>query len=549
LNGLVETGDQGGNRTGPDLPLMFVRGVVRSFPWMLMLISLGAAVGIGVGLLQHNRYVSNAKLCLRLGAREELNSESLVEFDDPRRVPPQAGVDDMADELQMLSEVAIFERVAGELGPRVVSEPADPECDDGPLTPATVRLLHRVQGFIFRRMAAFAPAPVEDELRSSTKILWENTTVRAEPRSRVVLLSSTSTSPEKARTIVQALANAFIERHRKQFSIQALLEKSRGQLAEARQTRDTAANAYVEQVSQSGIAVLETQVPRLETELSSFEGDLFAARVRREEISRLRTSLSNRLQGIPAEVEIQRPSVMIPNEEYETQLALKRMLLGQQQEMLIQSRPSEETRRRQKEFDNQIARVDQKLKETPKAVVQGSEMQENLGHSAMESRIADLEVEDETLLAKISLLESRVEVKKARLAELQKQLLTATMTRKDLASARDAEESRYTHLLDRFSVLEALENIDTNEGANLRVLQAPTLELEKVGPNRTSLLLKGLLFGLFAAIAFSILREKFERRLCYPETFEDARGVPVLGVVRHLAPMRDLGNHVLVGGR
>jgi uncharacterized protein involved in exopolysaccharide biosynthesis len=545
LNGFAEADEQDRQGSGPDLRLLFTRGLARSLPWVLLLTLLGAAAGLGAGLLQPNRYSSTAKLSLRMGAREQLTSESLVEFEGRQGAPAPT----MVDELQMLSDVAIFERVARSLGPHVVLQSADPGRDDGPLTPLPIRLLHRLQGYAFRRVAELGPVPDEDELRSATKFLSANTKVSPEPGSNVIIVSHISTSPENARTIVQALASAFIERHREQFSLQSLLEKSRLQLAEAKLGREAAAKAYIDQVSQSGIAVLETQVPRLETELSAIEGELFAARMRGEEIGRLLVSLSNRLAGIPAEVEIQRPTVMIPNEEYETQLALKRMLLAQKQEMLIQNRPSEEMRRREKEFDNQIAKIDQKLKETPKAVAQGSEMQENLGHSAMEARIVELEVEAEALPVKIELLESRLDAKKAGLGEIQKRLLAATMARTDLASARDAEESRYAHMVERLSVLEALESIDANEEANLRVLQAPTLELEKIGPRRQALLLKGLLAGVLAGLAFAILRERFERRLRHPDTFAHAHGVPVLAVVPHLSSLRRLEKRALVAAR
>jgi tyrosine-protein kinase Etk/Wzc len=291
------------------------------------------------------------------------------------------------------------------------------------------------------------------------------------------------------------------------------------------------------------------QEPRLELELSVLETDLFNARMRREEIGRLRTALSNRLEGIPAEVVIQRPSVMIPNEEYETQLALKRQALTQKQEMLIQSRPSEEVRRREREFDRQIAKIDEKLKQTPKAIPQDSELQENLSHSAMEARIVDLEVEDEALPVKIGLLETRLEAKKSRLSEIQKQLLAANLERNDLKAARDAEEARYAHHLERVSVVEALQDIDANDEANLSVLQEPTLEPEKVGPRRGSLLLKGLLAGMLAGIAIAILRQRFGRRLIYPDTFERSRGLPVLGVVPHLASLHHLDERALIAGR
>ncbi len=544
MNEFAESGEQDGGATGPDLRLLLMRGVRRSLVWVIVLIVLGAALGFGIGLLQPNQYVSSAKLLLRMGAREQLTSESLVEFDGRQRAP----LPTMADELQMLADVAIFERMARELGPRVVLDIADPTRDDGPLVLLPVRLVHRLQAYVFRSFAEPSTGSSVDELRLATKVLRENTTVSNEPGSSVILVSHTSSSPERARDIVQALARAFIERHGSQFSIQSLLERSRTQLADALKARDESAKAYVEQVSRSGIVELETQVPRLELELGALESGLFAARVRREEIARLRTSLSNRLNGMPAEIELPRSSVMIPNEEFETQLTLKRLLLGQKQEMLIQNRPSEEMRRREREFDNQIAKVDQKLKETPKTIAQGSEFQENLGHSALEARIVDLDVEDEALPVKIDLLESRLNTKRLDLREIQKQLLAATMMRKDLGAARDADESRCTHLHERLSVLEALDNVDAHEGANLRVLQAPTLELEKIGPRRGALLIKGLIVGLLAAITLAVLRQRFERRLCYPEIFERARGVPVLGVVPPLASLRRMKQRVPIGG-
>lgn len=206
MNGYTEIDEQDG--TGPDLPILFIRGVLRFLPWMLVLILMGAAGGIAIGLLQPNRYVSNAKLSLRMGAREQLTSESLVDFDERQHAPPPT----MQDEMQMLSDAAIFERVASDLGPSVVSQVADPKRDEGRLTFVPVRLLHLLQSFIFRGMAELRSGSPEDALRAATKDLKDNTTVSNEPGSSVILVSSTSSSPELARTIVRALTNAFIER-------------------------------------------------------------------------------------------------------------------------------------------------------------------------------------------------------------------------------------------------------------------------------------------------------------------------------------------------
>ena len=548
MNGFAESDEPTGSGSDRAPRLRVGRGIVRSFPWVILLVVLGAMAGLVAGLLEPNRYESNAKLLLRLGAREQMTSEVLVDFGEGPATPPPT----IVDEIQMLSDIEIFERVAREVGADALLRPADPTREDGPLTSLPVRMLHRMQALLFHSAAALGPSSEEEALRKATKTLQEDTRLQNEPGSSVIHVTHTSSSPERARTIVDALLREFVLRHTQQFSIETLLVESRRQLESARQARDAAAQAYVDQVGSSGIAVLQSQVPRVETELSAIESDVFAARLRKEEIGRMRASLSDRLEGIPEEIEILRPAVYVPNEEYETQLALKRTLLSQKQEMLVRDRPGEERRRREKEFDNQIAKIEDKLRITPKTIEQGTEMLQanaNLPHSEMQNRIADLAVEEETLPAKLNLLETRLEAKKARLNELQKQLLSATMTRDDLAARRDAEEKRYGAMVERLSVLEALNNIDPNENSNLLVLQAATLEPVKIGPKRGSLFLKGLLGGIVAALAFAIVRQRFERRLRHPEVFELAHGVPVLGVVPHLTSLRDLRARALVGGR
>ena len=109
MNGFSEV-EQEGEGAGPDLRHLSARGVVRSFPWVVLLVALGGAAGLVLGLLRPNRYESTAKLSLRMGAREQLTSDSLLDVDDRQRVPTPT----LADELQMLSDVTLFERVARE---------------------------------------------------------------------------------------------------------------------------------------------------------------------------------------------------------------------------------------------------------------------------------------------------------------------------------------------------------------------------------------------------------------------------------------------------
>ena len=103
---------------GLDLRKLFVRAVRRSFGWVCLFAAAGAAIGLALGLMQPNEYVSNAKLHLRVGVRETLSPESFVNVDDR----PQESRPTMADELAMLTDVALLERTARELGPGEVAK-------------------------------------------------------------------------------------------------------------------------------------------------------------------------------------------------------------------------------------------------------------------------------------------------------------------------------------------------------------------------------------------------------------------------------------------
>jgi len=534
MNGFSEATPQEPAPARVDLPRLLARAAWRSFPWVLLGVLAGALVGLALALARPNLYRSSAKLSLRIGAREQLGSEAWLELDAPHVPVPTLG-----DELQLLGDTTLFARVAGELGPARVLQQADPAREDDARTPAAIRGMHALQARL-QRLLPGPPLPPAEELRLATVLLQASTLVTPEPGSSVINVSHTATSAERAQEVVQALLVTFIARHRERYALTSVLERSRARLEEARLARDATATAYVEHVGRGGLTELEAQLPRVETELGAVESELFDARLRQEELNHLRTALARRLAGIPPEIESRRAAVMIPNEEYETQLGLKRMLLAQKQDLRILQRGSEESRRRERELERQIARVDQELATTPRTIPQGAEMQENLGHAAMEARILDLEVEQEALPARLTLLTARLDEKRARASELQRQLLAATMARHDLEAARDSAEALHGRRRERLAELEALASMDASDEANLRVLQSATLERDKIGPARARLVLAGVAAGLLLALALAVARQHLERRLRHPEDLHRLEGLLFLGTIPHLPSLRHL---------
>lgn len=536
--------DEGGERGGGPLQVL-AAGVRRSWLLISALVLLGAASGIALGVLRPNVYTSNAKLLLRVGAREQITSESLIGLErDPRAAPPS-----MLDELQMLQDAAIYERVVRELGPRVLLQPADPRRDDPADASLLLRAWHSLQALSLR---AFSPphdcATPDCALCTNLalKALRLGTKVESEPGSNVIRLTTTSSSPEQARAIARALADAFIERHRQQFSLQGLVEASRAKLEQAKTDREAAASAYVEHLDRYGVAALGSEIPGLQTELRAIESSLFAARVRRSAVARQLDVLAGRqVETVPAP-ELAGPLVMIPNEAYETQLLLQRQLLTSKQALLLENLPKVEAQRRMQIVDAQLASVGQELARTPKAIAQHAAARIPVDDIAASTRVEDLELDAQSLAVEIELSTARVETLQADLQRMRRDVLVATLQRDDLAAARQAQESRYAHLLERFSALEALGSIELDQDPNLRLLQTPTLEPDKLGPKRFSLLLRGVLAGLAIGLALATLRQYLDRTLRDPDAVERELGAPPLAVVPDLASLRRLSNGALL---
>ena len=194
---------------GPDMRTLLLGGLSRSLGWVLFFTALGALAGAVVGLLQPNLYESKAKLLLRVGARELLTSESMLgEVEDPRVSAPT-----IADEIQMLSDVGLYEKVAQQLGPESILRPADPRRDDGPDTPFYTSFLHTVQARMFGALPEdhdCSGATCTICLRKAAKALDKRTELAAEDGSNVIQVHSVSTSPELAQRTVQEIGRAHV---------------------------------------------------------------------------------------------------------------------------------------------------------------------------------------------------------------------------------------------------------------------------------------------------------------------------------------------------
>jgi uncharacterized protein involved in exopolysaccharide biosynthesis len=279
-----------------DLWELLVLGIARS----RKLIAFAAVVGVGVAfvvaLMTPNTYVSESKLFLRIGRREQISSETMSGMMEP---VGDSGPT-IRDELHMLDDRAIYEKVAAEIGPSEVLRPADPSRYDNEDTGTAVRVMHSVQSFLYQLGNSKSAGPdTENALQAATQILHKGTVLTTEPESNVITVRYASTAPSRARETNKTIINAFIERHAEQFAIDRYLEENREKLLKAEARRDESGRAYFEVMEECGFFDFAIERPALLAELEDQESTLFTAHTDHAEKVAQHKALLLRIKGIP----------------------------------------------------------------------------------------------------------------------------------------------------------------------------------------------------------------------------------------------------------
>lgn len=240
-----------------ELQKLIASALWRSWPLVAVLAFAGLSAGVYLAAAKPNTYVSHAKLLLRLGERENVTPELLLGGALGRDSSPT-----MEDEIHMLTDQNVFQAAVEELGVDYVLTAADPGRYDDENTPAPVRWMHKLQGYLNGKddvIGEFAKYDQEEVYKRTAEILFKNTVVLAERNSNVISVIHTSTSPEKAKTVTEELVQAFINRHGEQFSIEASLNSATEQFNAARKNYQTAQSAMTDHVKKTGVSDIDQE--------------------------------------------------------------------------------------------------------------------------------------------------------------------------------------------------------------------------------------------------------------------------------------------------
>ncbi len=505
---------------------LLLASVARSWRLILVIATLGALIGLVWSLYQTNTYVSTANLLLRVGAREDLTAEDFLGQESPasRTSAP------IRDEIQLLSDTAIYVQVAKLMGPAEIIDPGDPTLLDGPGTPWYVRKLHEIQRDLqaarWKDQLVTGQGPTQG-VALAAEILRRNTRLWVDDGSNVIHVAYTSSSPERAQRITFALVDAFLQRHRSQFSIEPYFQSNLTQVEAARERSDRAQKAYYDHLSDCGFYDLEAQWAEMFSESDELERELFAARAREAELLTERDQVASRLNELGVTT------------EYDELLRRRRKLQADRGVIAFQVRSKDELQRQLRAIDDQIQEVERELARQESnlpSTIRGKPTESVSVVSEAENirrRLESTDTELRNLTVRIARTDGRLQDLNLRMSKLRE----CSSIHPQLQNAITTESAGFERLAERFATVEALRTIEREGDINLRLLHEPTLPFEKAGPKRPRMILGGLAGGMLLGFLLAVVRQAMDRQLRYPEATRRMLGIPVLAVVgQHKLP-------------
>jgi len=525
-----EWGNESEGSSPFDLKVLVLYGVFRSKYWVVALGFLGLVAGLIFGASQPNVFESTGLLQYTGGVQESLTEESLLGITPENQRLSAPGI---LDEIITLDDPALFESLAEELGSEYLLSRTDPSREDGESTPLPVRIMHQLQSFLQRRGPGMGYR-AEDlpwlakHLRSKTKITAKTDTY--------MVVSYQADTPEKAQAICGKLLDAFVQRHRDVYGVEARLDEQREKVQNAFDEFRQAQTELIDYRKSCGVYDYEAEFEKNQTDLTQVEIDTRSKENELEQVLSKIEVYREKLAGMDPTIEVHTDPVMREHpQRAEFNRQLYALLAEEIQASTIttpmtQQNKMEEIRRRRAALEAALLETPKEYEFEPARV----EFVTNGAYWNLDTTLTDLLAMRESLVKGIQHLRSETE----RLIE-----------RRDLIDKCRGEhfyhgdqvqkaQNEYDEQTEVYNTLLKLNLRDESGSSNLKMTQHAGLPLTKVGPNRWKPLAGGIVGGLFLGVACAVLRQLLDRRVRYPEVVEKNLGLRVLGVVPETRRLR-----------
>jgi len=451
--------------------------------WLILAIAIVAvAIGGVRALMVTPLYYATARI--------QIETRSLKIVEGGQIEQPDAGDAYLRTQIELLKSSAVTQRVAKLAG--LADEPDF-------FQPRSVSLMQMVRSLL-SGAAADEEGAKPNKAALETMAAWivaANSSVRQVPGSRLVDISYSDISAERAARVANAYADAFIALNLdKRFQVnvyaKSFLEEQLGQLKIRLEEAERAALAFAEKeefvVTNEKASIAETNLAGANTSL----GGLIAERMKAEQLWR-------QVEKVDA---INLPQFLL-NPVIQSLRSARNALETEYNEKLQTFKPEYpamvQLSQRMKEIDRQIVAEVKTIKDLHKAAFEQARAQEN----EMRARIESLRVEA---------------------LDLQRRGIQYNNLRREAATLR----TLYEGLLQRQKEVDIASGTGTN---NVFVVERAS---PPGGPSSTNImraLLMALMVGLGGGYGAAYLLERLDDTVRLPEEIEQLSGLPTLGVI------------------
>lgn len=518
-----------------DLKVLVLYAAARFRRQIVGLAVLGGFLGLIAGAAQPNIYSVNAKLIFKASARQSITEENVfgVEMTEFRGRMSAA----IEEELELLKDPTIYERVVEQIGAEEILRVADPQSGDNEYTSAPARFMHRLQAGLIHLKGLDDPCPggVTPEAREAAmNKLIAGTKLTNVRRTNIINVVYKDSSPAKAKTIGDEIVRQMRSRHLEQFQAEKQLLTLQGNKDDVLQALTKARKEAAEFKQQCGFWDVETDFTACQEQIR--ENTLLESRLEQDRQRLLGTvsSLEEELGLRSGKGSLDDENQALNPEYISLQSDLAKVYQAIQ---AIERRPNIGTLS-QKELDKLNERrelLSAKLAETDRYGAS----------SALMSLTADANeavTNTQTLLSdakgQLQGVILQMDVVRDQIKDLQQKRQTMEECRVDhmrLEANVQTLNQKYQQITASERTLSSLAIMDQEEVSNLAVFRSTRLPKDKDGPQRSKPLMMGFAGGFAFALGLAVLRQLLERRVRYAETIENQLGLRVLCSVPDLS--------------
>lgn len=420
------------------------------------------------------KFESEASLYLRLG-RESSGLDPTATLSEMTPIY-ETRAQEVNSAVQVMNSRKILEAVIGVIGSDVI---LNPETFDA------AQWQTALQQTLWPELDPSIPHTSNALNEKAVETIYKAVSFEVERESNVISVTSTSKTPEVAQAITTTLLQAFQAEH-------VRLNETSGfqffadQVAQLQAQLEQARNAVVKRKTELGVMSITAARERLESVLTEIQKQLNAAIPQlsgsKAAVLALRQSISN----LPNRTQPMDASDTLKKRQFE--LEQERSLL------LTKFTPSH---RRVHDVQTELQLVREQLTNPD-------------NRNAANPTLRELEVALAVDLQKVAELEASVEQLRQQQQNVTADLLQLNAAETEMLALEDRvadlkeATSKASQRLEQARVLEALSQ---ERISNIRIVQPPTFNPQKMSPSRTLLVMGGAVIGLIAAVILPALIE------------------------------------------